>query len=267
MLQIDHLARDFASKCIHFEYVFSSDLRRARVTAEGICHLQPAPVDPIIAPNLREKDFGSLEGLRCNPSNAASRDSNAWSPGPVNISSLAHLESESVVSMKRRANSFLHEHLIPLMLERPSLRSNVAIVAHGIILRVLWGCIVELFDPMSISLATGDPSMDDGSAAFITPGWSNTGIMELLVEPTLVLPTTQASALGPSAESAVCAQTPATNTPTFNYLLHGWSMKILSVNNKVHLAGLHRTRGGIGSASHDTRQKKIDNFFKQEGFQ
>ncbi|KAJ5578260.1 uncharacterized protein N7459_007224 [Penicillium hispanicum] len=267
VLQIDHLARGFASKSIYFEYVFSSDLRRARDTAEGICRLQPAPLDPIIAPNLREKDFGSLEGLHFNAPSASSRHSETWSARPMNISSSAHVESESVVSMKRRANSFLNEHLIPLMLERPNLRSNVAIVAHGIILRVLWGCLVEIFDPISISLATGDSSIDDGPAAFITPGWSNTGVMELLIEPSPALSTTQDSAPSPSAGSAIDAQPPAENTPAFNYLLHGWSMKILSINNKVHLAGLHRTRGGIGSASHDTRQKKIDHFFKQEGFE
>lgn len=39
-------------------------------------------------------------------------------------------------------------------------------------------------------------------------------------------------------------------------------MKILTIDSKEHLSGLRRTRGGIGSATHDMRQKRIDQFFK-----
>jgi len=65
-----------------------------------------------------------------------------------------------------------------------------------------------------------------------------------------------------SSDSITDTEQLSSDGPAGDVLLQGWSMKILAVDSKDHLAGLRRTRGGIGSASHDSRQKRIDQFFK-----
>ncbi|KAJ5553383.1 hypothetical protein N7494_002761 [Penicillium frequentans] len=245
-LQIESLAKHFASKFIHFDRVFASDLSRASLTATGICLHQPQdhdiPMTPILTSNLRERDFGSLEGVRIQsakesePRSAISK--NTQSDGST------HIESETKISMRERATSFLNEHFLPLLFDYSGTDSDIAIVSHGVFLRVLWNRLVDLFDPMDISLATGDASRDHGPAALFSPSWSNTGFMTLLIQP---------------------SQAPQEHntSPSVDALLNGWTMKIVAVDSKEHLAGLHRTRGGIGSAIHDSRQKRIDQFFKR----
>ncbi|KAJ5204533.1 uncharacterized protein N7498_005412 [Penicillium cinerascens] len=180
MLQIDSLARHFASNSIHFDSIFASDLSRARITAEGICRQQRPRrdgglVSPILTSDLREKDFGSLEGVRFTPpvgkpGNDSSRGGRSGS-APV----LTHAESESTASMRRRAISFLNVHLLPLIFDDTTQRANVAIVAHGIILRVLWYCLLELFDPTNITMAPGITTGDGRPPVLVSPSWSNTG--------------------------------------------------------------------------------------------
>lgn len=234
---------------IHVNTIFSSDLSRARLTAEGICRQQPSrpngtSLTPILSSDLREKDFGSLEGTRLD----ASATSGGGPVRPHGTStSMHHMESESTGSMKRRTTNFLNFHIIPLLFEAPSSKANIVVVAHGIILRVLWNCLVELFDPMNVSMASGVASREGGPAALLVPSWSNTGYMPLLIEPQSVVSATDVS------------QSSHKDTP--GTLLHGWSIKILAINSREHVANLRRTRGGIGSATHDTRQKRIDHFF------
>lgn len=244
-LQIESLAKHFASNSIHFDRVLASDLSRASLTATGICLHQPqnhdTPMTPILTSDLRERDFGSLEGVRIQSANrerGSARSTNVQSDGST------YIESETVISMRQRATSFLHEHFLPLLFDHSGTDSNIAIVSHGVFLRALWNRLVDLFDPMNISLTTGDASQDHGPAALFSPSWSNTGFMTLLIQPNQV---TQLQNSGASTDA----------------LLNDWAMKIVAVDSKEHLAGLHRTRGGIGSAIHDTRQKRIDQFFKR----
>lgn len=273
MLQIESLAQSFASKSINFDSVFASDLSRARITAEGICRLQPSKKDgelvtPILTSDLRERDFGSWEAVRWQSSSAQSID---MSPSPTRLGRTASkevIEKETTVSMRQRSLSFLHTHFLPLLFDDPTSRRKVAIVAHGIILRVLWNCLVELFHPMSISLMSGIAAWDGGPAALLSPSWSNAGFMELSIRmkqsPSVSPPQQQLTSheLRVSRNSTTFNEIPLPGSPAGDVLLQGWSMKILAVDNKEHLAGLRRTRGGIGSASHDSRQKKIDQFFK-----
>lgn len=62
------------------------------------------------------------------------------------------------------------------------------------------------------------------------------------------------SATGPDA-------TPDGSTPK---ILNGYSTKILAIDDKQHLIGLKRQRGGIGRSAHDESQKKLDGFFKKQ---
>jgi hypothetical protein len=171
--------------------------------------------------------------------------------------------------MRQRSLSFLHSHFLPLLFDDPTARRSVAIVAHGIILRVLWNCLVELFDPMSISLMPGIAAWEGGPAALLSPSWSNTGFMELSIRMKQSRPSPPPQRQRTSHDVRVASSSikdtegPSSGSLPGDILLQGWSMKILAVDNKEHLAGLRRTRGGIGSASYDNRQKRIDQFFKR----
>lgn len=277
MLQIDSLARHFASKSIHFDSIFASDLSRARITAEGICRQQrprrgEGLVSPILTSDLREKDFGSLEGVRFSPSagNPGNGSSRRGRSGIAPM--LTHVESESTASMRQRAISFLNTHLLPLIFDDSTQRANVAIVAHGIILRVLWYCLLELFDPTNVTMAPGITTSDGRLPVLISPSWSNTGFMSLSILPHAHGSTSPSQQQPGNDQRRVTAYsatptedqppTQDTSVPDAHFVLHGWSMRILTLDNRGHLASLRRTRGGIGSSSHDNRQKRIDQFFR-----
>lgn len=250
VLQIESLARHFASENIHFDRVFASDLTRTRLTAEGICRPDPqANQEPYLTPfltsNLREKNFGSKEGQRIQ-TGSTTRESN------INQASLGSnvspnlVESESNLSMKERALSFLTRDLLPLIFEDTNEGSNIAIVSHGLFMRVLWNCLLEFFDPAQVVLKTDDMALNSLPMPEFTPGWSNTGFMQFTIR----------------SGSDIKVNTIAGKS-TGAYLLNGWSLEILAVDSKNHLNNLRRTRGGIGSATHDARQKRIDQFFKK----
>ncbi|KAJ5391713.1 hypothetical protein N7509_007203 [Penicillium cosmopolitanum] len=268
-LQIECLAHSFDSSMIRFQSIFASDLTRARLTAEGICRHQPSGEDsalltPTLTADLRERDFGSLEGTRWRK-NFPSTESNTNPPSDAAPS--GHVEIESSASMKRRATSFLNCHVLPLLFDDTRTRDTIAIVSHGVLLRVLWACLVELFDSMSISIEPGIYARHEGPASQLVPSWSNTGYMSLSIHSHPLPPPLPPRSGSPSQISSNTSQeqsntsTPVQSKTVSDALLHGWSMKILAVNNKDHLSGLRRAGGGIGSTSHDTRQKRIDHFF------
>ncbi|KAF3187923.1 hypothetical protein TWF106_002173 [Orbilia oligospora] len=169
-------------------------------------------------------------------------------------------EMETPASIKARADSFIHRCIIPLLpgtpiLLPPSLAgasqnttttSNdqdpppegsspvVAIVSHGMLLSWLWKSFVALFPPTSVLATT--PVVQKGWYQGKHPGWGNTGY--LVVE---VLP------------KGVVSK-------------DGMTVVIEGVNEKVHLVGLKRTGGGVGSEKWDQRQTKLEGFFgKKEG--
>ncbi|EED15565.1 phosphoglycerate mutase family protein [Talaromyces stipitatus ATCC 10500] len=233
VLQIQRLATHFCSAAVKFEHVFVSDLTRAVLTAEGICNTSTSGILPIVTPLLREQHFGSREGLRIHASTTTA------SPPTVEPE-----PTESEASMRTRANKFLEEYLFPVLLSHSGDHTEVepalAIVAHGIILRVLWNCLVHAFSPENVSYSPEVATLSTTTGGVLIPFWSNTGFMELSVHRSL--PTTSAE-----VES----------------LLSDWTMKILSVDNKNHLRDLRRTRGGIGSSQHDSKQRSIESFFKR----
>lgn len=275
VLQIELLARHFAAQSVNFSAVFASDLSRARLTAEGICRLQPpaqSSVTPILTRDLRERDFGSLEGISWNSSHSLSGSASS-------SSAAAQTEFESHISMTQRANSFLGDHLLPLLLDEqdPNHEQEVAIVAHGIILRVLWSCLAGLFNPMEVHIAPG-AALRHGSEIAVNPVWSNTGFMAVHIQPIMMTPGVATPVLpswdlhqplrsGNSRVDDVTVPAPLENavsrsSDSDEALLQGWRITVVAVDSRTHLSGLHRTRGGIGSSVHDSRQKRIDQFFK-----
>lgn len=236
VLQIQRLAAYFRSEAVKFEHVFASDLSRAAITAEGICKTAPEkemPVGQLMeTPLLREQHFGSREGVRIHAAMT------------VSPSTVEPEPAETEVSMRTRANRFLEEYLFPVLLsydDETEKESAIAIVAHGIILRVLWNCFIHAFPPESISFSPEVAVLSATRGGTLVPFWSNTGYMELSVRRR---PTPISSA---EVES----------------LLSGWTVTVISVDNKAHLRDLRRTRGGIGSSQHDSKQRSIETFFKR----
>jgi hypothetical protein len=229
---------------------------------------------------LMEQDFGSCEGKRWNdgPKSQALK----VTPGFVDI--------ESAESMAQRADCFLDDHLVPLFLEPDDTDEPVvAVVSHGIMLSKLWKRLLLRLPPKSVSFS---PSLLAGAREYSLEhlgGWSNTGYLELQARRPLVPPTavpsqpaeTDASS-PPTPESAPAdavegqanaelspqdlSQVPVSDDCQLTIALtapSGWTTSIETVNGRDHLQNLKRTRGGVGSARHDSSQKNIDSFFKK----
>lgn len=141
-----------------------------------------------------------------------------------------HQGSESVASMAARADVFLDEHFRPTL----GTADAVVIVAHGIILSVLFK---RLCEKLSKDFMTVSPDVQRAANPFpsggppVLPAWSNTGYLEAKLTPA-----------EPMTWSAV-------------------KMHIARVNCTDHLQGLRKTRGGIGSAAFDEKQKTMTSFF------
>lgn len=104
--------------------------------------------------------------------------------------------------------------------------STVCIVAHGIIL----GTFYKALRDRTSSSAGPDAEPEGQASTFVRPSWSNTGYIEALV-----------------------------TRDSSDKHLH---MRVVKINSVDHLKGLRKTRGGIGSAKFDAKQKTMDSFFK-----
>lgn len=285
-------------------HIFSSDLQRAVKTAEAIREAQsPAPPPTTKLQLLREQDFGFYEGKkfieRPREGNQNGKDvhieAHHNNPGFVDV--------ESKMSMGIRVESFIDMHLVPLMHEVEEDRS-VAVVAHDIILSHLWRAMLKRFYPF-VTAAPG--VLDGrGMGLEYLGGWSNTGYLDLEVKKrtgfsgissesatgadisskTSPLSTSIAPALPDGSTSGVIRlEAPSTSSssilhkhsvpPTLEVdtappsprSLIGLALTVKAVNSQEHLKNLKKTRGGIGSLKHDSRQQTVDSFFKKRKFE
>lgn len=146
-LQVHRLACGLAESCVIFR-IFTSPLRRAASTAEALCDAQVHALGVVQVPELREKDFGSLEGVAFRHGGGACQD------------------AETAQSMRARVGRFWEQHLLP-MLRGDAAAEACAIVAHGIILRVLASFLLEKASPGNVLSPSGlerNGLPDDGSA-------------------------------------------------------------------------------------------------------
>lgn len=197
-------------------------------------------------PLLQEQHFGSLEGTRWMPRGSASRST---FNGVVSAMGPSYMEAESDESMSARTTAFLRDYILPLLLGNSLEEEVVAVIAHGMILRVLWKCIADLFNPGDISISPDIDTSGIPAGSPLMPVWSNTGFMELDIQPKRL--TAPSGALTRQVTSVAAGNS-----------LPGWQMVVLSANSRVHLLDLRRTRGGIGSATYDQRQQTLDGFFR-----
>ncbi|KAK4033710.1 histidine phosphatase superfamily [Parachaetomium inaequale] len=244
------------------KHIFASDLRRAVETARAVVEAQSAVHGVAVAsqasgssskvdvdgrpnvdgtplnlklvqlPELRERDFGSAEGKKFGID-------------------LVLGGAESREQMSRRAERFVDGHLVPLFTtgEAAAAGGCVVVVAHGLILDSLLRVLLARFGP----LETVQPG---GMRA---TGWSNTGYVELVVG---VGPNLSPSVIADGPDGArVSARVSGERTPAPLPQQPQVTLSVVGVNVLKHLEGLKKTRGGIGSAQFDKRQRTMDSFF------
>ncbi|KAL8911846.1 MAG: hypothetical protein Q9171_003034 [Xanthocarpia ochracea] len=268
VLQAERLGRYLRTSEKPVTHIFTSDLQRAVKTAESLLSAQPehnetAHLNFQRQPILREQDFGFYEG---KPFYTRQRDSKK--PGKDTHRSQHQDEPgfqdvESKKSMMARTNTFVAEHIQPLILGNCSEQKPVvAIVSHGIILSHLWRSILGIFSKNTVALANG---LSVGSGGVTTlehlGGWSNTGYLELEITYAVVGTVVQWKAT--EARAVASPKSPVEADERYPLGLPStFKMLIKTVNGKDHLRGLKRARG-VGSSQYDEGQKKIESFFKK----
>jgi hypothetical protein len=250
--------------------------------------------DVVMLPVLAEQDFGSYEGKKFYEQPA---ESNRQAHNDVE----GFVDVESKESLARRADSFLDEHLLPIILGvTVHTQQVIAVVSHGIMLSALWKRLLLRLPLHSVTLSTEHAVPHRPSLEHLG-GWSNTGYLELY----MTQESSQGSALGldvpvssltkPSASSpytpvvgvdegdTIMSQTSTAASPTsasgpptllvssdtggmpgLVKPLHGWKTVIETINGKDHLRTLKRTGGGLGNSRHDPSQRNMDSFFKRQ---
>jgi broad specificity phosphatase PhoE len=319
------LGRFFAGQGIRFTHIFSSDLSRARDTADNIYRAQLrfdqsdglATPSPLPLPELREQDFGPFEGkaFSSKPRTPFKSTSTVVSDGSEIQRDGDGMETKE--SMRQRADIFIDRHLLPILSDVATLEDKaVAVVAHGLILSTLWRCLLRRFSPSSVTVSPCAMPADRPIVLEHLGAWSNTGYLDLHVvsraieispqessplnestnaasieklsasscqastitaikAPESVTPALTAPELIPPALTAPESITPALKTPgstapalagptTATPIFRGLAVTIKVVNGQIHVRGLKRTRGGVGSSAHDAGQRKIDTFFKKQ---
>ena len=299
--QATGLGLHFKALGLKFTHLFSSHLQRAAKTAGLIRDAQLPSEHEVEAARdvpevvqlriLMEQDFGDLEGKKWSDMQADLRTK----PGFTAV--------ETKEAMCLRADSFLDDHLLPLLnvtVDGPE--HTVAIVSHGIFLSTLWKRLLRRLPSRSICLAPDLRSVARPSFEHLG-GWSNTGYLELIMarQDAASSPTSKSNASWPhelkpnniigivgvpeeavqeatdgveaseaSADDVADKAVTATVVPTLttqhatgHRTSHDWTTTILTINGKDHLKGLKRTGGGVGSSRHDASQKGIESFFKR----
>lgn len=279
MLQARRLGAHLAARAIDpITHVFASNLQRAVKTAQAVAEAQStvAGVDTapevVQLPVLREKDFGSDEGVRFVKRGPPPKAQQA-----VASSAKAYVAPETQESMRSRIERFLAEDLVPVLSqagEDPGAAASIVVVAHGIILNVLLRCLLTRWGQSEFAKLpdAGDaPSKKEWLAS-----WSNTGYLEAEVRVTL-------PSVGGASESDARADSPAASdatapgdtdspakpigaVPAVDTELSpavDIQLSVKRVNCVEHLQGLKKTRGGIGSAGFDEKQKTMDSFFSR----
>ncbi|OTA53264.1 phosphoglycerate mutase-like protein [Hypoxylon sp. EC38] len=238
------------------KYIFTSDLQRAYQTAETIAdalkeaqcpasndaseNRKALPVSRLT--ELREKDYGSSEGTKYG--GKAKRTSDG----------LPQSDSETHESMRTRVNKFLSSHLIPIIKTHGSDTITVVVVAHGIILGVLLKALLERFPPKP---ADPTSSIERRDIPLDAATWSNTGVLQARLEPIKSVPVSHSKAVA-SPNSLVSDTHEGSFADPNDSTLR---MIVEFTNNLDHLEGLKKTKGGIGSAKFDSRQRTMDSFF------
>ncbi|KAH8687397.1 histidine phosphatase superfamily [Tricladium varicosporioides] len=293
VLQANRLASHLAATEVKISRIFSSDLQRAARTADAIHDAQDAISHPVTRLEiLREQDFGFYEGKQFfeRPRHPDQSSKEAHLAAHRNNPGFKDVESKS--AMMARMESFIESHLLQLIHDIED-ECSVVVVAHGIILSYLWRSIVRRFHPNNVAVATGIVIGDRGIEYL--GGWSNTGYLDLEVKQRPDFETKSGSSIDhseklveqppsttekePSLDHSVPPQSPIKTVSPPSILhtsptiakpaesqldLFNMSLVVKAVNSQLHLRGLKKTRGGLGSLKHDPGQQTMDSFFNKK---
>ncbi|RYP85942.1 hypothetical protein DL769_000879 [Monosporascus sp. CRB-8-3] len=206
--------------------IFTSNLQRAYRTAEAVADAQSS-TDRGVTEAQTHLEVVRLPELR--EKDFGSSEGKKFGAGIAASRVDARSDSETRDSMIIRVDRFLDVHLAPVVDEYVAEDVAVVVVAHGIILGVLLRELLSRYSTKQLDLVHGE----------IIAAWSNTGVLQAKIE--------QASGEPTSSEQS----------------RHRGALKftVQLTNNVDHLQGLKKTRGGIGSAKFDSRQRTMDSFF------
>lgn len=262
-------------------------------TAQSEHATEPSPLTVTHDANLQEQDFGFYEG---KPFYARQRDS------PNKTGRESHYEAhrndpdfvdvESKDSLARRADAFIDVHLLPLFEDAKHSDDHcIVVVSHGILLSHLWRRFLLRLPRRSLTVTSEVSTARSPLVLEHLGGWSNTGFLELdfvsvsenggstsIEEPPskATAEITETAAGGPSTPTSPPEALPVSQDVQFrgaddvhlapstsSRRITDFATTILAVDGKPHLQGLKRTRGGIGRAQYDEKQKTMDSFFKR----
>ncbi|KAF6817738.1 phosphoglycerate mutase family protein [Colletotrichum sojae] len=246
VLQARRLGAHFATRTesARVSHVFASNLQRAVRTAEAIRDaVSQTPRPPSRTGELGSKDEG---GESASPSASGGsipvvqlpelREKHFGTGEGQKIGAAAgerHVGAEGQDAMRVRATRFVEEYLAPLLAcaDGGEREESIVVVAHGIILGVLARVLQSEGEFGTVSSRADDrPSL----------AWSNTGFVEMVISPS-------------ASTGSAAAKWP------------NLSLQTVAVNCTDHLQGLRKTRGGIGSAKFDEKQKTLSAFFVPTG--
>ena len=140
MAQAGALARRLAA--MQVRTIVSSDLPRARSTAQAIAAATGAPIE--FAPLLQERNFGDWRG---RPYDGMAIDPLTMAEAPPNGESTAAFE-------QRVADAFAH-----VVMRQAALGGVLAVVTHGLVIRALLAAHVRLADGMLQPTHLGNTSL------------------------------------------------------------------------------------------------------------
>lgn len=224
VLQARRLGAHLAER-FKIAHIFSSDLQRAVQTAQAVVDAQSKSDTDSDKPAL---ELEQLPVLR-------ERD---FGSAEGKRFGTPYADAETHDQMRVRAARFVQGHLVPLLEgsrgsggEEPV----VVVVAHGLILNSLFRSLSARF---GTSVGRSNQRLEPSAA------WSNTGYLEAIVK----------SDMPEEEDAAVTSGDRKPQQPRT-------TLSVVGVNALQHLEGLKKTRGGIGSAKFDKRQRTMDSFF------
>lgn len=256
LTQTQKLGQRIAKEAHDVKAIFASDLKRAKITAEAIRDEQvlgarkdqAQPLDVTLLPILREQDFGSQE-LQPWTFKQSAQDNDKIL---LDTEKADYREKETYESMKSRCNAFLDGHLLSSIHKHLDGNSTIVVVSHGLILSALWNQLLLRFSRKTVTIGPQVMTTAGFRPLEHLPSWSNTGYLELEIGLLAHLSTTSIMYLQePSAGTAKEAPS-------------RWRMTVLKMNCTEHLKNLKRTRGGVGSATHDSNQRRLEGFFAKK---
>lgn len=260
VLQTQRLGAYLAThRNLKLTHIFASDLQRAYLTAEEVRKSQSSRwADVYRVPNvvrlalLREQDFGSLELVPW----ASRRAQSGLDPQHHDVQDPHFRPQETKEAMTRRAEEFLTNSVLPLLAtvtdDDPDLTPDcVAVVSHGLFLAALWRTLLSKFRANSVRIGPEVEPVHHDKPLPHSPSWGNTCFLEVMIESRLDNRSLQGREASPTIHDGG------------HPILNDSKLTIVAINGRDHLAGLKRTRGGLGSSPHDERQKRLDGFFKR----